>query len=59
MIEHHYLVREEVYDIFFSIEFKPVFQTVSAELCEQLLLFEEVVGLDFLIIPLLVELDHL
>ena len=50
--DYHFV--EELGDVFFSVEFEPVFQPVATKLRKQLLLLEEVVGLDFLIVALLV-----
>ena len=53
VVEDYHFV-EELGDVFFSIEFEPVFQPVATKLRKQLLLLKEVISLNFLIVALLV-----
>lgn len=59
MIEDHHLSIEKGDKVLLGIKVHPVFQAISTEFGVQLLLLKEVISLYFLVVPLLVELNHL
>jgi hypothetical protein len=54
VIQHDYVVCKELLDVFFRVQVEPVFQAVSAECLEHLLLSKEVHLLSLLSVSLFI-----